>query len=80
MSVIFIVLPLALLVVAVGVAAWVWAVRSGQFDDTTTPPVRTVFEDDDVVPPPAAGEAKRDPDPPERDPARRGHGEFSDGA
>lgn len=50
MSVIFIVLPLALLVVGAGVAAYVWAARTGQFDDTTTPPVRTVIEDDDVAP------------------------------
>lgn len=50
MSVIYIVLPLALLVVAAGVAAYVWAVRSGQFDDTTTPAVRTVIEDDDPAP------------------------------
>jgi len=53
MSVIYIVLPLALLVVAAGVAAYVWAARSGQFDDTTTPPMRTLVEDDDV--PPAKG-------------------------
>jgi len=51
MSVIYIVLPLALLVVGAAVAAYVWAARSGQFDDTTTPPVRTVVEDDDPVPP-----------------------------
>lgn len=50
MSVIYIVLPLALLVVGAGVAAYVWAARTGQFDDTTTPPVRTVIEDDDVPP------------------------------
>ena len=50
MSVIYIVLPLALLVVAAGVVAYVWAARTGQFDDTTTPPIRTVIEDDDAVP------------------------------
>ena len=26
-------------------AAFAWAVRSGQFDDTATPPVRILFED-----------------------------------
>jgi cbb3-type cytochrome oxidase maturation protein len=51
MSVIFIVLPLALLVVAAGVAAYVWAARSGQFDDTTTPPMRVVTDDDDAAAP-----------------------------
>ena len=34
MSVIYIVLPLALLVVLAAVLAFVWAARSGQFDDT----------------------------------------------
>lgn len=50
MSVFFIVLPLALLVVAAGVAAYVWAARTGQFDDTTTPAVRTLIEDDESPP------------------------------
>lgn len=50
MSVMYIVLPLALIVVGAGVAAWVWAARSGQFDDTTTPPLRTLVEDDDAPP------------------------------
>ena len=40
---------LALLVVGAGVAAYVWAARTGQFDDTTTPPVRTVIEDEVFV-------------------------------
>jgi cbb3-type cytochrome oxidase maturation protein len=26
-------------------AAFMWAVRSGQFDDTTTPPIRVITED-----------------------------------
>lgn len=47
MSVIFIVLPLALLVVFAAVLAYVWAARSGQFDDTTTPSIRPLIEDDD---------------------------------
>jgi cbb3-type cytochrome oxidase maturation protein len=27
--------------------AFIWAVRSGQFDDTTTPPIRVLIEDAD---------------------------------
>lgn len=45
MSIIAVVLPLALLVVAVGVAAFVWAARSGQFDDTETPAARVLADD-----------------------------------
>ncbi len=46
MSVIFIVLPLALLVVAIAVVAYVWSARAGQFDDLDTPAVRMLHDDD----------------------------------
>ena len=46
MMVLFIVLPLALLIVGAAVGAYVWASRSGQFDDTTTPAIRAVFDDE----------------------------------
>jgi cbb3-type cytochrome oxidase maturation protein len=45
-SVIFIVLPLALVVVAAAVAAYLWAARRGQFDDLTTPAIRAIQDDD----------------------------------
>jgi cbb3-type cytochrome oxidase maturation protein len=45
MGVIFVVLPLALLVVLAAVLAFVWAARSGQFDDTTTPAIRPLIEE-----------------------------------
>ena len=45
MSVLYIVLPLALLVVGVAVAAFLWAARRGQFDDMDTPAVRALHED-----------------------------------
>jgi cbb3-type cytochrome oxidase maturation protein len=44
-SVIFIVLPLALLVVLAAVLAYVWAARRGQFDDLDTPAVRMLSDD-----------------------------------
>ena len=47
MSVIFLVLPLALVVVAVAVAAFVWATRRGQFDDLDTPALRMLHDDDE---------------------------------
>ena len=46
MSVIFLVLPLALLIVAAGVAAFVWAAKRGQYDDLETPAIRAVQDDD----------------------------------
>ena len=45
MSVLYIVLPLALLVVAIAVGAFVWATRRGQFDDLDTPAVRVLHDD-----------------------------------
>ena len=46
MSTLYIVLPLALIVVSLAVAAFVWVVRSGQLDDVDTPPRRILFDDD----------------------------------
>ncbi len=48
MSVIFIVLPLALVLAAFAVWAFIWAVRTGQMDDTQTPGVRLLLDDDDA--------------------------------
>ncbi len=45
MSVLYLVLPLALLIVAVAVGAFVWATRQGQFDDLDTPAVRMLHDD-----------------------------------
>ena len=47
MSVIYIVLPLALLIAIVAVIAYIWAVRSGQYDDLDTPAMQVLHEDDD---------------------------------
>lgn len=45
MSVIYVVLPLALLIAAGMVWAFVRSVRKGQFDDLETPAMRMLFED-----------------------------------
>ncbi len=52
MSVIYLVLPLALLLVLAGVVAYVWASQGGQFDDLETPAMRALHEDDRPPPPP----------------------------
>lgn len=46
MSVLFIVLPLALLLVGAAVWAYVWSVRQGQYDDLDTPSIRMLNDDD----------------------------------
>ena len=49
MSMLFLVLPAAVLIASLAVVAFVWAVRRGQFDDLDTPPLR-VLGDDEIVP------------------------------
>lgn len=51
MSALFIVLPLALIIAVVAVIAFVWATRSGQFDDLETPAHRILLDDDHDVKP-----------------------------
>lgn len=50
MEVLFVVLPIALLIAAGAVWAFVWSVRSGQMDDLDSPPVRMLFDDDGAGP------------------------------
>jgi cbb3-type cytochrome oxidase maturation protein len=45
MSVIFVVLPVALLLGAAAVGGFVWATKRGQFDDLTTPALRALQDD-----------------------------------
>jgi cbb3-type cytochrome oxidase maturation protein len=52
MSVIFIVLPLAIIMAGIAMAAFFWAVRRGEFDDLDTPPYRAIFEDEAAPKPP----------------------------
>jgi len=46
MTILYLILPLALLFAAAAVAAFVWTVRSGQLDDVDTPPRRILFDDE----------------------------------
>ncbi|MHB8839086.1 MAG: cbb3-type cytochrome oxidase assembly protein CcoS [Gemmatimonadaceae bacterium] len=45
MSVMYLILPLALIIVFVAVAAFVWAARRGQFDDLDTPAMRALHDE-----------------------------------
>jgi len=46
MSVIYIVLPVALIIAIFAVLTFIWAVRSGQMDDLETPASRVLHDDD----------------------------------
>jgi len=45
MSVLYFLVPIALLLAGAGVWAFLWAVRSGQYDDVQTPGIRVLLED-----------------------------------
>lgn len=55
MNIIFILIPLGLLLLLLAVAAFFWAVRSGQFDDLESPAWRVVLDDDRAPSPPQRG-------------------------
>lgn len=60
MDVLLYLIPAALLLGGLGLAAFLWALRSGQFDDLDGAAHRILFEDDDVIgdrqrPPPDDG-------------------------
>jgi len=63
MSVMYLLVPLALLVVALAVAAYVWAARKGQFDDLKTPAMRMLHDDEAGI----VSRESREPDPPAHD-------------
>ena len=44
---IFVLLPLALLIAAIAVGFFIWAARTGQFDDLETPALRILFDDEE---------------------------------
>lgn len=46
MSIIFLLIGISLLVALTFLAAFFWAVRSGQYEDDYTPAVRMLFEDE----------------------------------
>lgn len=50
MEVLYFVIPLALLMGGGFILAFVWAARSGQFDDLETPGLRALFHDEDDPP------------------------------
>ena len=53
MSVLYIMIPAALFLAALGIGAFIIAVKRGQFDDLDTPALRAVFDDDETPTKPA---------------------------
>lgn len=47
MSILFLLIGCSLGVALLFLGAYIWAARSGQFDDTTTPAYRILFDDEE---------------------------------
>lgn len=45
MTIIFLLIPVSIVIAACFLGAFIWAVRSGQYDDTYTPSLRMLLED-----------------------------------
>lgn len=56
MNVLLLLIPLSLMLLVVMIAAFVWAVRNGQFDDLDTPPLDVLADKQPEAPPPQSGD------------------------
>jgi cbb3-type cytochrome oxidase maturation protein len=61
MNIIFLLIPLGLIILVIAVAAFFWAVRSGQYDDLESPAWRILL-DDDRAPPAESSESMESTD------------------
>ena len=66
MSMLYVLIPLALLLLSVAVWALIWAIRSGQFDDLESHGWSVVL-DDDQRPPPHPDDEDPDDEAPDED-------------
>jgi len=66
MSMIFVLIPLAMLLLAVAVWALLWAIKSGQFDDLESHGWSVVLDDDQKPPPLNEDEEKLESEKEER--------------
>lgn len=53
-------IPLAVVIMVIAVVAFVWTVRSGQYDDMEGPAYRILMDDDDPLIPRSARRRKED--------------------
>ncbi|MBO9716601.1 MAG: cbb3-type cytochrome oxidase assembly protein CcoS [Pseudoxanthomonas sp.] len=59
MNILLLLIPISLVLLGIAIAAFVWAVKRGQFDDLDTPALDILEDDDRPAPPPAP--APREP-------------------
>jgi cbb3-type cytochrome oxidase maturation protein len=72
MEVLYLLIPIALLLVVIIGVALFWAIRSGQYEDMEGPAYRILMDDDDpMIPGNAGARRSRDRDSAERDPQEK---------
>lgn len=49
MDVLYLLIPLGLIVMAIAIIAFLWAIKSGQYDDLEGPAHRILMDDDDPL-------------------------------
>jgi cbb3-type cytochrome oxidase maturation protein len=59
-DILLLLIPLALSLGLLGLAGFLWALRSGQFDDLDGAAQRILFDDDDPPPPPGRNDQTRE--------------------
>ncbi|HFD79204.1 MAG TPA: cbb3-type cytochrome oxidase assembly protein CcoS [Gammaproteobacteria bacterium] len=60
MNILFLLIPISLVVMGIAVWLFLWAVRSGQFEDLEGPGHRILMDDDDpLIPPPPGSKDRR---------------------
>jgi cbb3-type cytochrome oxidase maturation protein len=52
MTILFLLIGISLVVALAFLASFIWAVRSGQYEDDYTPSVRILFEEEKLAKPP----------------------------
>jgi cbb3-type cytochrome oxidase maturation protein len=66
MSILYMLIPIAVLLIAGAIWFFVWSVRTGQFEDLEGPAYRILMDDDDPLIPPEARVPRQGPDEPGR--------------
>lgn len=62
MNILFLLIPIGLIILGIAVWVFVWAVRSGQYDDLEGPAYRILMDDDDPLIPGNQKQQKRKAD------------------
>lgn len=61
MEILYLLIPLGLLVLGVAIWSFLWAVKTGQFDDMEGPAHRILMDDDDIRIPSRNATKEQDP-------------------